>query len=99
MFIKVSDKKKKLKPQFEKNDLVRTAEKKNCFSKGDTEKCELHTSPEIITDLLSIFHTEKLPERKNEALLKKSEPTVRKWKCGEKMIFISVEMTLSKTVI
>ena len=69
------DKRKKVKPKFQINDLVRTADLKRTFSKGDTTNWsyKLYKITEIINDTIPTYHIDNLPERYNEALLKKTE--------------------------
>ena len=72
------DKHKKIKPQFQINDLVRTADLKKTFSKGDTTNWsyKLYKITEIINDRIPSYKIDNLPERYNEALLKKTELTM-----------------------
>ena len=74
-----SDKRNKIKPKFQINDLVRTADLKKIFSKGDTTiwPYKLYKITEIINDTITIFKIDNLPERHNESLLKKSELTLK----------------------
>ena len=69
------DKRKKIKPKFQINDLVRVADLKRTFSKGDTTNwsCKLYKITEIINDTIPAYKIDNLPERCNEALLKKTE--------------------------
>ena len=73
------DKRKKVKPKFQINDLVRTADLKRTFSKGDTTNWsyKLYKITEIINDTIPTYHIDSLPERYNEALLKKTELTLK----------------------
>ena len=73
------DKRKKVKPKFQTNDLVRTADLKTTFSKGDTTNWsyKLYKITEIINDTIPTYHIDNLPERYNEALLKKTELTLK----------------------
>ena len=59
------------------NDLVRTAELKNTFSKSVLTNWSylLHKITVIINDTIPSYHIDNLPERYNEALLKKTELT------------------------
>ena len=61
------------------NDLVRVADLKRTFSKGDTTNCsyKLYEVTEIYKDTIPNYKIDKLPERFNEALLKKSELPVK----------------------
>ena len=73
------NKRKKVKPKFQINDLVRTADLKRTFSKGDTTNWsyKLDKITEIINDTIPTYHIDNLPERYNEALLKKTELTIK----------------------
>ena len=61
------------------NDLVRTADLKKTFSEGDTTNWsyKLYKINEIINDTIPSYHIDNLPERCNEALLKKTELTMK----------------------
>ena len=73
------DKGKKIKPKFQVNDLVRTADLKKTFSIIDTTNWayKLYKITESINDTIPIYHIDNLPERYNEALLKKRERTIK----------------------
>ena len=73
------DKSKKVKPKFQINDLVRTAGLKKTFSKGDTTNWsyKLYKITEKINDTIPSCHIDNLKERYNEALLKKTELTLK----------------------
>ena len=73
------DKRNKIKPKFQINDLVRTADLKKTFSKGDTTNWsyKLYKITEIINDTIPSYHIDKLKERYNESLLKKTELTIK----------------------
>ena len=73
------DKRKKVKPKFQINDLVRVADLKRTFSKGDTTNWsyKLYKITEIINDTIPTYHIDNLPERYNESLLKKTELTMK----------------------
>ena len=68
------DKRKKITPKFQINDLVRVADLKKIFSKGDTTNWsyKLYKITEIINDTLPSYKIDNLPERYNESLLKKT---------------------------
>ena len=68
------DKRKKITPKFQINDLVRVADLKKTFSKGDTTNWsyKLYKITEIINDTLPSYKIDNLPERYNESLLKKT---------------------------
>ena len=73
------DKRKKIKPKYEIGNLVRTADLKKTFSKGDTTNWsyKLYKITEIINDTIPSYHLDNLPERYNESLLKKTELTMK----------------------
>ena len=73
------DKRKKVKPKFQINDLVRTADLKRTFSKGDTTNWsyKLYKITEINNDTIPTYHIDNLPERYNESLLKKTELSLK----------------------
>ena len=73
------DKRKKVKPKFQINDLVRTADLKKTFSKGDTTSWsyKLYKITEIINDTIPSYKIDNLKERYNESLLKKTELTMK----------------------
>ena len=72
------DKRKKKTPKFQINDLVRTADLKRTFSKSDMTNWsyKLFKITEIINDTIPSYKIDNLPERYNEALLKKTELTM-----------------------
>ena len=67
------DKRKKLKPKFQENDLVRAADLNRTFSKGDTTNWSnlSYKNTEDNIDTIPSYDIDKLPERYNETLLKK----------------------------
>ena len=73
------DKRKKVKPKLLVKDLVRTADLKKTFSKGDTTNWSyiLYKITEIINDKIPSYCIANLPERYNEALLKKTDLTMK----------------------
>ena len=73
------DKRKKVKPKFQINDLVRVADLKKTFSKGDTTNWsyKLYKIKEIINDTIPSYKIDNLSERYNESLLKKTELTLK----------------------
>ena len=77
VYTNLQDKRKKRKPKYNLGDLVRTADKRNIVSKGDSTNCsdKLYTITEIIDDTIPSYRIDFLPERYNEALLKKSKLT------------------------
>ena len=74
------DKRKKIKPKFQINDLVRTADLKKTFSKSDTTNWsyKLYKITEIINDTIPSYKSDNLSERYNESLLKKTNLTMKK---------------------
>ena len=73
------DKRKKVKPKYEIGDLVRTADLKKTFSKGDTTNWsyKLYKIKEIINDTIPSYKIDNLSERYNESLLKKTDLTMK----------------------
>ena len=73
------DKRNKIKPKFQINDLVRVADLKKTFSKGDTTNWsyKLYKITEIINDTIPSYKINNLPERYNESLLKKTQLTLK----------------------
>ena len=73
------DKRKKIKPKYEIDDLVRTADLKKTFSKSDTTNWsyKLYKVTEIIKDTVPDYKIDNLKERYNESLLKKTELTMK----------------------
>ena len=74
------DKRKKVKPKYEIGDLVRTADLKKTFSKGDTTNWSytLYKVTEIINDTIPSYKIDNLKERYIESLLKKTELSMKK---------------------
>ena len=73
------DKRKKIKPKYEIGDLVRAADLKRVFSKGDTTNWsyKLYKITEIINDTIPSYRIDNLKERYNESLLKKTDLTLK----------------------
>ena len=73
------DKRKKVKPKFQINDLVRVADLKKTFSKSDTTNWsyKLYKIKEIINDTIPAYKIDNLKERYNESLLKKTNLTMK----------------------
>ena len=69
------DKRKKVKGKFQINDLVRTADLKKTFSKGDTTNWsyKLYRNTKVLNEIIPSYRLDKLPELYNESLLKKTE--------------------------
>ena len=74
------DKRKKIKPKFQIDDLIRTADLKKTSSKGDTTKWsyKLYKITEIVNDTIPSYKIDNLPERYNESLLKKTDLSKKK---------------------
>ena len=85
------DKRKKVKPKYEIGDLVRTADLKKTFSKGDTTNWsyKMYKITEIINDTIPSYKIDNLKERYNESLLKKTELTLKQNKDGMKKLNLS----------
>ena len=73
------DKRKRISPKFQLNDLVRVAVLKKTFSESDTTNWsyELYKITKIINDTIPSYHLDNFPERYNEALLRKTELTMK----------------------
>ena len=86
------DKRNKIKPKFQINDLVRTADLKKTFSKGDTTNWsyKLYKITEIIKDTIPSYQIDNLPERYNESFLKKTELTMKENKNVLKKLSINI---------
>ena len=85
------DKRKKVTPKFQINNLVRVADLKKKFSKGDTTNWsyKLYKITETINDTIARYRLDSLPERYNEALLKKTELTMKENKDVMKKLNLS----------
>ena len=68
------------KPKFKVGQLVRTADIKKVFSKGDSTNYsyKLYTITEIIHDTIPSYRIDYLPERYNENLLLPTKLTLEK---------------------
>ena len=73
------DKRNKIKPKFQINNLVRTADLKKTFSKGDTTNWSYksYKITEIINDTIPSYRLDNLKDRYNESLLKKTDLTMK----------------------
>ena len=91
VFKNLLDKRKKVNPKFQINDLVRTADLKKTFSKGDTTNWsyKLYKITEIINDTIPSYKIDNLKERYNESLLKKTELTLKENKDVMKKLNLS----------
>ena len=87
---KLLDKRKKLKPKFQAKDLVRTADLKKTFSKSDTTNWfyKIYEITEIINVTIPSYRIDNLPERYDEALLKKTELSMKENKDVRKALFL-----------
>ena len=65
VYKRLLDKRKKVKPKFQVNDLVRTADLKKTFSKGDATNWSymLSKHTEKVNDSIPSYHIVNLPER------------------------------------
>ena len=74
------------------NDLVRTADLKKTFSKGDATNWsyKLYKITEIINDTIPSYKIDNLKERYNESLLKKTELTMKENKDVMKKLSIDI---------
>ena len=80
MFCKnLLDKRKKITPKVQINDLVRTADLKKAFSKGDTTNWsyKFYKITEIFNDTKPDYEIDNLPETYKESILKKTELTMK----------------------
>ena len=71
VYSNLQDKRKILKPKYKLGKLVRTADIKRVFSKGDSTNWsyKLFTITEVIHDTIPSYRIDNLPERYNENLL------------------------------
>ena len=71
VFSNLQDRRIKQKPKFKLGQLVRTADIKKVFSKGDSTNWsyKLFTITEVIHDTIPSYRINYLPERYNENLL------------------------------
>ena len=92
VYINLLDKRKKIKPKFQINDLVRVADLKRTFSKGDTTNWsyKIYKITEIINDTIPSNHIDSLPERYNVSLLKKTVLTMKENKDVMKKLKIDI---------
>ena len=79
VYKKLLDKRKKITPKFQLNDLIRTADLKKTFSKSDTTNWsyKLYKITEIVNDTIPSYKIDNLSERYNESLLKKTDLTLK----------------------
>ena len=78
VFDNLRDDRQKQRPKFKLGDLVRTADIKKVFSKGDSTNWsyKLYTITEVIHDTIPSYRIDYLPERYNENLLLPSKLTL-----------------------
>ena len=71
VYSNLQDKRRKLDPKFKSVQLVRTADIKRVFSKGDLTNYsyKLYTITEVIQDTIPSYRLDYSPERFNENLL------------------------------
>ena len=71
VYSNLQDKRRKLNPKYNLGQLVRTADIKRVFSKGDSTNYsyELYTITEVIHNTIPSYRLKYLPERCNENLL------------------------------
>ena len=71
VYSNLQDKRRKLNPKYKLGQLVRTADMKRVFSKGDSTNYsyKLYTITEIIHDTIPSYRIDYLPERYDEILL------------------------------
>ena len=75
----ILDKRRKIKAKYEIVDLVRTADLRRNFSKGDTTNWsyKIYKITEIINDTIPSYKIDNLEERYNQSLLKKTELSLK----------------------
>ena len=71
VYSNLQDKREKLNPKYKLGQLVRTADIKKVFSKGDSTNYsyKLYTITEVIHDTIPSYRIDYLPERYNQNLL------------------------------
>ena len=76
------DKRKEIKPKYQVNDLVRTANSKKSFSKGEKTNWsyKLYNTTELINDTKPSYEIDQFPERYDESLVKKTNLTIKESK-------------------
>ena len=76
------DNKERLHPKFKIHDLVRAADLRKLFPEGDTNtwSYKLYDITEINIDTIPSYRIDNLPERYNEALLKRTELSMKEKK-------------------
>ena len=78
VYSNLQDKRKILNPKINLGQLIRTADLKRVFSKGDSTNYsyKLYTITEVIHDTIPTYRINYLPERYNENLLLPTKLTV-----------------------
>ena len=78
VFSNLQDKRNKLNPKFKLGHLVRTADIKRVFSRGDSTNCsyKLYTIFEVKRDIIPSYRTNYLPGRYNANFLFTSKLTL-----------------------
>ena len=86
------DKRTKITPKIQINDLVRTTDLMKTFSKGDTTNWsyKLYRITEIMKDTIASYRLDNLQERYIESLLKKTELTMKENKNVMKNLSIDI---------
>ena len=79
VYSNLKDKRRKLNPKYKIGQLVRTADIKRVFSKGDSTNwsCNLYTITELIHDTIPTYRIDYLPERYNENLILPTKLTLK----------------------
>ena len=82
VYQKVLDKRKKIKPKFQVNEFVRTADIEKTFSKSNSTSysLKLYKFTEVFNDTIPSYRIDKLSEGYNEALLTKTNLTLKEKK-------------------
>ena len=85
------DERKKVEPNLQINNLVGTADINKMFSKGDTTNWsfKIYKITEMFTDTIPNHRIEKLPEKYNESLPKKTNLTIKENKDIMKKLFLN----------
>ena len=85
------DKRDKIKPEFQVNDLVRTTDLKKTCTKGDTTNWSyrFYKITEITNDTIPSYKIENLKEIYNEVLLKKTELTMKENNTVMKKLYLN----------
>ena len=91
LYINILEKRIKIKTKFQVNDLVRTADSKKNFSKGNMTNWsyKLYKITETINDTIPTYHIDNFPKRYNEALFRKTELTMKEYNTVMKKLNLS----------